>query len=190
MSLILSPPLLARLKQMLMTQGRGILGGRRAKSAPCPKGTKLKSVKFKACKKGKGVILGGCECCMGQGCMNCIGRGVLGGYGTKKGAMKNKYIQCLKKSHDKATCLAISRHKALLKKRKSMKPKLKSAMKKKGSKKAKKKVSFKVSKGKNPIPSKYRQILKKLVDANKRSSRPVEYKMLQKKASQMYQKMR
>lgn len=95
MSLTMSPHLLALLKQKIAMQGTGmngmgILGGRRkVSSKKCPRGQTMKKVSFKACRKGKGIVLGGCQCCMGSGCMNCCGKGVIGG--------ANRWIQCLRR---------------------------------------------------------------------------------------------
>lgn len=161
-ALTMSPHLLALFKQNLMNQsmGMGILGGRRKKGSKCPKGTRKRKVSFSACRKGKGIILGGCECCMGQGCSNCMGMGMLGG------RKRNDWISCLKKLHSRKKCQS---------QRKKGYPVL---MKKSKSKKrvgAKKKLS--------PGLKDFQQILKEL----RRNNPGVNFRSLQKEASNIYQ---
>lgn len=153
----MSPHLYRLLNQNL---GMGILGGRRKKGAKCPKGTKMKKVSFKACRKGKGVLLGGCECCMGQGCMNCMG---MSGMGILGGRKRNNWVACLKKLHNVKKC-------------KSQKMKGYPVLKRKSPSKAKRKH---MSQG----LSDYQMILRELRQENPTA----DYRMLQKDASKIYQ---
>jgi hypothetical protein len=161
MALTMSPDLYRILEQNLMRQGMGMIGGRRKKGSRCPKGQRKKKVSFKACRKGKGILLGGCECCMGQGCANCMN--------MSGGRKRNKWVSCLRKYHNVPKCRAQKKLGYPVSRTSSVKRRAP----------AKRKISPQAKKA----LSDYNQILKVLRKDNPNGN----YKMLQKEASSIYQ---
>lgn len=159
MALTMSPALMKKFVQNLRSQGRGILGGAKKTKKKCPKGSKVKKVSFKACKKGKGIVLGGCECCMGEGCMNCMGSGMIGG---KK---RNAWVSCLKKLHNVKKC---------------------QSQKKRGYPVLKRKTKPKPKKKVNPKAKKALSAYQRILNDVRMDNPSMPFRMAQKKASELY----